>query len=385
MDYFYFYTLLVAIVFIFHKNFAKWLSILGGIFFLLYLPASGFYSPDYFGYEQAYESAFVVPEYPWISSDARIDAEIFYLRYTAFFKIITGLSYPYFLVINFVICVLLSYLTLKRFNTFVKDTFWVMFFPILFPILFFHLIRSSISLFLLFLGFMMLVNAKNYKSIIFALIVTFIGFNFHSQYILIAVLFSIAFFLLRFKSVKDYSYNLRLVFVFSAILVVVLVALRSFVEELSTLVSVISTSDLATSKLGYLETEDSRGFRITSVLSVFVYPYMIYQLIKNTYWNPRPLILNEKHTERVFLFMLFAVVFFTAAINIAYFDSTHLSSRLGRFSDYLCMAVLVPLYLKICIGNKTESIIVLVVAVIAPFLYASIYQDYYNSFQWNIF
>lgn len=385
MDYYYFFTLITIIISFFSRKVASVIAIIGAIYFLLFLPSLGFYSPDYFGYENAYETGFVVDEFPWISSNARIDAEVFYLRYTALIKVIFGYNFPFFLAFNYLFCLLLAYFFLRGFLTEVKQFFWVMFLPVLTPILFYFLIRSSISLFFVMLGFFTLIKSQNNKTLFWALLFTYVGFNMHSQYILISLLFIITYFLLRFKHLDDYHYNIRLIFTSFFILIGFLVFIRNFSTQLETIVDVFSQSDLAKSKLGYLEGEDNRGFRVTAILSLAVYPFMAYNLLVKTYWNPKCFILNDKLQERKFVFLLTAVVFYTASINIAYFDSTHLSSRLGRFSDYLCMAILVPTYCRVCLGHKMEYVAAFVLALITPFIYPSLYQDYYQSFEWNIF
>ncbi len=249
--------------------------------------------------------------------------------------------------------------------------------PVIFPTIFYNLIRSSLSLFMVALGFVSFLHSNQRRALVYGVLFTFIGFNLHSQYILISALFVFTYFMLRFRKDEDYVYNFKFILGFSVFLIFGLLATKSFVEELSSLLSVLPTSDLAASKLGYLEVEDSRGFRVTSLLSILIYPYMMYHVLKKRYWDSAPFILNSKEKERKFLFMFFAIICYSAAINIAYYDSAHLASRLGRFSDYLGMGILIPLYFRVCIGLKLEYVVLIVFAVIAPLIYGSIYINYY--------
>lgn len=381
MENFYLFTIVIAITFFFQKRLANVLLIIGCIFFLFYLPSVEYFSDDYFGYEDAFETGFSIAQFPWVASFARIDAEPFYLWYTAMVKVVSGQEYPFFLAVNFVLCLVISHFILKSFSSYFKQFFWVMFLPVLFPTMFYFLIRSSASFFMVALGFFSLLNSNKKKAIGFCLLFVYMGINLHSQYILLSLLFIGAFFVLKFESIKYYKFNIKFIVISAIILIGLLVSLKSFTEELSILLSVLPSSDIASTKVGYLVTEDSRGFRITSVLSILIYPFMMYQVLRKTYKTEQVFILNDKVKERKFLFLFFVIICYGASINIAYLDSPHLAGRLARFSDYLGMCLLLPMYFKVCIGNKLEYVMLAAITLLAPLLYGSIYAQV----EWGIF
>ena len=78
---------------------------------------------------------------------------------------------------------------------------------------------------------------------------------------------------------------------------------------------------------------------------------------------------------------MLAIILYGAAINIAYFDSALAAGRLSRFSDYLGICLLVPMYFKTCIGYKFEYFVLTLITVLAPVLYAAVYMDVI----WGIF
>jgi len=365
-----------------NKKLANILLVVGCMSFLFYLPYVGYYGDDYFNYLDAYERAITLPGYPWVASETFIDAEPFYLWYTAMVSIYSGQEFPFFMALNFGLCLLISYFILKNFNSYYKSFFWVMFLPVLFPTIFYYLLRSSLSFFMVALGFFTLLYFKDKKkSLLLALLFIFAGINLHSQYILASLLFLGGFIILKFNSVNNYTYNLKFVIVSSVILVGVLYSLKSLVEQLSTLLSFLPSSDIASNKIGYLTAEDDRSFRITSILSVLVYPFMAYQVLKKIYRSDTAFILKDKLKERKFIFLLFMIICYGGAINVAYIDSPHVASRLARFSDYLGMCLLLPMYFKVCVGNKLDYFILVFITVSVPILYPAVYI----FVEWNIF
>lgn len=379
---FYIFTIIIAFLFIINKRIATLLLFIGCVYFLYHLVEIRHFGDDYYGYLDAYEGALRLNGYPWARTITKIDAEELYLWYTAMVRIFSGgLPMSFFLSFNFLLCLLISFFMLKGFKKDYQLFFWAMALPVVFPTVFYYLIRSSLSFFLVALGFFSLLQDNKLKAFVFGFGFTYLGINLHSQYILLGFLMIVMFFLLKLKHKDDYKYNINMIMICSVGLIGVLLILKQFTEQLGELLSFLPSSNIVAGKLGYLASDDDRGIRVTSILSIVIYPVMMYNVIQKTYFTETTYIFKSKLKERKFLILFFALICFGASINIAYFDLSHVAGRLSRISDYLGMCILLPLFFKISLGNKLEYVALLLITILAPILYSAVYF----RVNWNVF
>tara|TARA_B110000879_G_scaffold176950_1_gene231211 strand:- start:402 stop:1547 length:1146 start_codon:yes stop_codon:yes gene_type:complete len=381
MEYFYVFTLISVLFFFINKKRAVFFIIIGCVFFLYFLPSIDYFGNDYSGYYKTYINAFKIEQFPWVVTSAQIDSEPLYLWYSSLVSAYSNFGFSFYMVFNFVLCVVISVFMLRSFKVHYKYFFWIMILPVIFPTIFYFLLRSSLSYFLVALGFFSLLNSNKKKAIFFALLFSFLGFNLHSQYILITLLFLGVYIVLRFETLADYHKNLKIITTSALALIFILLSTRSFTNEIASFLSFLPSSDVISVKIGHLIGKDERGLRLTALLSVVIYPVMAFQVVKKTYKSHVLYFLNNKLKERKFLLLMLAIILYGAAINIAYFDSALAAGRLSRFSDYLGICLLMPMYFKTCIGYKTEYLALLIITVLAPILYAAVYMN----IQWGIF
>jgi len=381
MEYFYVFTLISVFLFFLNKKRAVYFIIIGCVFFLYYLPSIGYFGPDYLGYQTTYINAFKIEAFPWVATAAQIDSEPFYLWYSSLVSAYSNLGFSFYMIFNFLLCVVISAFMLRSFKVDYKYFFWIMILPVIFPTIFYFLLRSSLSYFLVALGFFSLLNPNKKKAIFFAVLFSFLGFNLHSQYILMTLLFLGIFSVLRFETFTDYYLGLKIIISSAFVLIFVMLALRSYTNELASLLSFLPSSDVISVKIEHLINEDERAVRLTALLSILIYPVMAFQVLRKTYKSPVLYFLNDKLKERKFLLLMLAIILYGAAINIAYFDTSLVAGRLSRFSDYLGICLLMPMYFKTCIGYKTEYFALVIITVLAPILYAAVYMN----IQWGIF
>jgi hypothetical protein len=136
------------------------------------------------------------------------------------------------------------------------------------------------------------------------------------------------------------------------------------------------SSDYLAIKFGaYLDNERT-GFRITGLLSIIGYPLMIYKLEK--YYNTsklETLFFNNKKSDMLFMYMLYAIILYGAAINLGYFNNPHMAGRLSRMSDYAGMGLVLPSYLAHYYKKESVNIVFFILVLLAPILYASVYMN----------
>jgi len=339
--------------------------IIGGVFFLTFLPSTG---RDYDYYKEAFDNAHVMESFPWFTTNAVLTSEPFYIWYSSIISVIFKFDFPYFLAFNFILCLLLSYYIFKHFIKTYFFYFWIMFLPVVFPTLFYFSPRSSLSFFLLFAG---LVNIIHFRLII-ASIFILAGTLMHSQYLLIAALLVVTFFLIRSSGNKRVIQKITIVSIF---LFIFLFFIDYFLIAIKSVLFYLPSSKIAISKLHYFSDEDGTSFRITSVLSILVYPLIAYSLFKEIQSKPYPVLLRDKIIENNLISLLFALSCYGAIINLAFFTDPHLAGRLSRFTDYLGIGILIPTFLKRFIGKKTERMAILVLIIITPILYKSLYLN----------
>lgn len=333
-------------------------------FFLFVLPSTGY---DYDYYKQAFDNAYVTLSYPWFSTDSIITAEPFYIWYTAAVSVLTPLPFQGFLVLNFIFCGVLSFFAFRKLKVISLDLFWISFLPVVVPTLFYFSPRSSISLFWVLLGFMLLVRRK----VLFALPCLFLGISIHSQYILITTFTVVAYLVYAYS----YKFNdsirkkLGLALIFMAGLS--LLGVQQLMGVLSSALGVLPSAEVAVSKLHYLESARS-GYRLTAILSIIVYPAMMYLIFvrkKKLCFS----FFDNRELDETFVHMLALVIIFGAMINIVFIGESHLAGRLSRFSDYIGMGVVLPTFFVIYLGRVATVFILWALVWLAPLMYSTVY------------
>tara|TARA_R100000789_G_scaffold75315_2_gene70922 strand:- start:526 stop:1590 length:1065 start_codon:yes stop_codon:yes gene_type:complete len=346
----------------------SWLLLLvvavGLSWFLLILPSTGM---DYDYYKDAYDNAFGLASFPWFDTQAIITAEPLYLWYSSFFSVVTGAPFQFFLALNFLICFFFSVLSFRENRLLKLDLAWVAFLPVIAPTLFYFSPRSSLSFFMLMFGFFLLVKGRFWV----ALPVIVFSMMFHSQYILIG------FFIIFSYLIFEVSPRLKIKKSYIAVLVVTgmaifLLGANYLVGFLASFFSVVPNSDVAVGKLSQLENV-REGYRVTAMLSVLVYPALLFFVWRRA--KSKELVFyNDDVVNRRWMFMIAMAVVFGAMVNLVFFNASHLSGRLGRFSDYFSMAVLVPLSLRLIGGRLAVSGALLILVIMAPFMYSTVYN-----------
>lgn len=337
-----------------------------GTFFLYSLPSTGF---DYDHYQEAYENAYYLNEFPWFYTKATITAEPFYLWYNSFIGVIFPYGFPFFLSLNFLACYIISIRFFKKTKT--PNTnlifFWLFLFPVIFPTIFYFSPRSSISFFLILLGFILLCEKHHIK----AVLIIFLGSMIHSQYLLLS-LFLIATYntVIHTKRLSS-SMRKKVIWLITLVSLVFLLNITSFLSLLESTLSILPSSSVATSKLHYLS--DSRsGIRFTSILSIFIYPILTTYIYIRKTKTKKVIFFKDSNHDELFIYLILGVVFLGAAINIAFFDSPHLAGRLSRFSDYIGMSIALPIALAY-FNKKLIPFSLLFLTLSSPFLYPTVY------------
>ncbi|SEB69671.1 EpsG family protein [Tenacibaculum sp. MAR_2009_124] len=374
MELFYFFTILVLIIFFINKRFSILLLVLGGMFFLINLPSTGL---DYDVYKLSYESSFMGNEFPFFSTESKLVSEPLYLFYTSLVRCLTGLSFSQFLAFNFLICFYISYLAFKNISLNLFFYFWLLFLPIFFPTVFYFSPRSSLSFFMVMFGFLTTIKSKrkdnHARNLIRGLIFMFIGMMIHSQFIpIVLYVCFISFFCIHLKS--NFKVYRNKILIISISIFLILKFSLSFLSYFESFLSLLPSSKLAVNKLHYLE-DARKGFRLSGLFSIFVYPIMSFIIMKY-FFKQRSFIgdrdLNRFKTLTMFLF---GIAMFGAAVNLAFIDTPHLAGRLVRFSDYFCFSVAIPLILKIRYNNKLDLVILIALFLLIPIVFPAVYHN----------
>ena len=333
--------------------------------FLAVLPSTGF---DYDYYKQAFDHAYHAAQFPWFYTDSILTAEPLYIWYTSAVSVITPLPFQGFLVLNFILCVILSLFSFKKTKYIRIDLFWVSFLPVVFPTLFYFSPRSSLSFFLVLFGFFLLCQRRIWLS--FGILA--IAVSLHSQYILVCVFFIAAYFSYAYSRGLEEKIRRRVGLALILLSGLCLVGVHSLMGVLSSVLGVLPSSEIALSKLHYLEASRS-GYRITSILSIIIYPIIFYLMKKRK--DARGItFFNDNYTDQVFVHMLGLVILFGAMVNLVFFDQSHLAGRLSRFSDYMGMGVIIPAFLVIYFGRELCILGLWVMALVAPLVYGTVYN-----------
>lgn len=336
---------------------------------LIFLPSTGF---DYFYYKIDYESAYLASQPPFIFTESELTAELFYKIYSGFIRIVTGFDYSAFLSINFIVCAALYFNSIKSSCLANSQVFtyvaWLFFLPVAAPTLFYFSPRSSISFFIILSGFFSIIKDERWiASALFLL-----GCSIHSQYIPISLFLMFCNLTLSKMIYTQNDNAFRWLCFYGIGLAAVLIMLPDFLSLVTVILSFLPTHEVAQSKLHYFNSGNS-GIRLTSFLSIVVFPVLGYLLIKNKYTFIDAFNI-PKDKGWSFIFYLSAAVVFGISVNIAYFDAPHLSGRLGRFSDYLSLIFLIPTTLMLFISNRAVCIIGFLFMLASPFLYPTLYS-----------
>ena len=363
MLYFYLFTLFSALIR--RINGSTFFLVLICVCFLIFLPDTGF---DYSSYKHAYDNSYFLSDFPWFYTDSYLTAEPFFKWYISLVANLIPFGYPYFLAFNYLLCTILLFVFLLN-NRCIIKSFLFYTLPVIFPVLMYWSPRSSISFVFVIGGLIYLIRKKYFL----AVLCLFLGCGVHSQYLLFSFLLVILYIALRIlpsRSYKSFS-------ILSAIvLFVFLREMDSLINVLVSLLSFLPSAEVVTGKMHYFEEGESAvGFRLTSVLSILIFPYLSWSLIRRMK-KTKTLVFgnNIMYQEQLYiLYLFFAIFLYGCSINLAFFDVPHLAGRLARFSDYLGMAFLLPLYIKYRFGDNMLSLFLFFLCAITPFLYKDLY------------
>lgn len=371
MYYYYFFSLVLTGGLLFSKDKIIFILYLGCIYFLWVLPDTGF---DYGAYKLTYDNAYFKEQFPWFASRTYLTSEPLYIWYTSAIGVIFPFDFRFFLQFNFTLCGLIlfssSWSTKRNSAVF----FWVAFLPVVIPTVFYFSPRSSISFFLILAGFSSIVQDRR----IIGYLLCFLGISIHSQYI------PVTFFLIIISLLDDgkrffssqksrntyYKIN---VFLFLSLFFISMLFAGSLVSYFSAVLDVLPSGQVASNKLHYIE-EAAEGYRITSVLSIIIFPFLMYKIKSEKEKNNALTIIFKKQKHDIkFLNYLFLIIIFGALLNIIFFNTPHVAGRLSRFSDYLGIGLVVPSYFIYFYGRNSAILVLFLFALMAPILYPTLY------------
>ena len=376
---YYFFTLVIALVFFINKRFAFVLAIIGCSFFLYYWPTIGHFGDDYLGYLDVFENAYYKPIYPYYESRTKADVEMLYRFINSIFNLKVSDDFRLFLIFNYLSSVFLMYLGLRKFKPIYFYSFTVMLLPVIFPTIFYYLLRSSLSFSFCFLGFCLLIRKKYWV----ALFCLYVGFNLHTQYLLISLLiiFTHAYFFILKKHTSSLIFHKNRILLFGTVLTIFLVTFKYFSGATEALLSLLPSSDLAQGKLGHLSAKKESGFRITAILSILVYPIISYKILVTKFRTNKTFFLENNKFDTALVVLLFAIFVYGASINLAFITDPHVAGRLSRFSDYVGLSLLFFSFLNSFYTKEIERIIIIILFLVVPILYPAVYLNA----NWNIF
>lgn len=327
-------------------------------FLLFNLDSTGL---DYDYYEKDYLTGYFQSDWPYFYTNGGLTAEPFYRIYSGFIRTVTQSSFQFFLVINFIVCVLLYFISLPFENVRVRFLPLLFAVPVIFPTIFYFSPRSSLSYFLVLLGGFMLIKGRKWAP--FGIM--FLGGMLHSQFLLF-ILFSLL--CVHMNPQRKYP----LLFLYSVLLFVFLKVLPLIIGLVASFLSFLPSADVATNKTHYLESA-KEGFRITSILSIIVFPLLSYTLYKAR--DTIDIRFGIK-SEMVSKFMYFTVlsVLFGLVVNLAFINQPHLAGRLSRFSDYYSFMILLPLAIYAYFSFSVVKVCLMLFLLISPIIFPTIYS-----------
>ena len=150
--------------------------------------------------------------------------------------------------------------------------------------------------------------------------------------------------------------------------------------------SFLPSVNIITAKMNYFEAEDGEkgGFRLTAILSILIYPVLALKLVKIISQTNVNLVFQSsvpKKNETLLVYLLFALMVYGAVINLAFLEVPHIAGRLSRFSDYVGMGLVLPLFLRLVFNELITNWVLIILCLLAPILFASLY----GNVSWLIF
>ena len=312
----------------------------------------------------------MIDTYPYFSTVGRIDSEPYYRIYSAFIRVVTGLSFNGYLALNFIVWYLILYAGLKSiFKPDVVTVFLLLGFLSITPAIFYYLIRSGTPYVLVVLVFVLYVKKRPF----WALALSFIAVGFHSQYIPAIFVLAIGYFWYEHivKKQLTISNNLLYISVLSFMLMIVFkwaVPILSMMSFLPTDISFLEGKARAL-------TGGTEGYRLTSVLSTVVFPLIYFYLLKKEKFLKVFQKGESRETYNRFIFLLGSIILLSFIVNLVFFNTPLVAARLSRFGDYTFMMIGVGTFLlTMKNSDKLLPLILVFLAAIAPLLYPAVYQ-----------
>lgn len=342
------------------------------VYFIAFIRADGFLPPDYENYLQVFTNAFKVQGWPFYKTVTVASVEELYVTFNGFVKFNISYDFVDFMLVQAAICLLLFYVTIHKMIDHHKAVSFVMLLPVIYPTVNYFLLRSALPFFLGLLALVYLAKRQWFP----AVLLLGIGFNIHNQYILQFFLVVMAFFYIK-KGIDNHkTKTVNRVLLSSAIVLSVILAFANVFEPiLAELLSFLPNARLTSTKLNYLDIKE-QSFRITAFLSIGVFPYFTYKILKLKLNNPSMhLFFEEKDKDLLFVYLLFALSLTGAAINLGFIDNSHVAGRLSRFSDYICTLFIIHTYLRLHFSEYLYRLIIFFIILISPLIYPAVYMD----------
>jgi len=343
------------------------LSIFSVAVIIYFLPGT---APDYQGYKLDYESGKMIDSFPYFRTLSIIDAEPYYKIYSAFIKVVTGLSFNGYLALNFILWYSLLYIGLKSiFKPYAVTIFMMLGLISIVPAIFYFLLRSSTPYILAVLVFVLYVK----KRPIMAMVVSFIAMGFHSQYIPAIFVLGLSYFWYEFF-IKNKQSTGKILIYTGVMSMLLLIAFKWAVPILSMLTFLPTDTAFLAGKSRAL-TSATEGFRLTSILSIVVFPWMFFYLVKKRKFLEVFQKGESRETYNRFIFLLGSAVLLAFVLNLVFINAPLIAGRLSRFSDYTFLMIGMGTFLiTIKHSDKLLPLLFLLLMCLAPFIYPAVYD-----------
>ena len=343
------------------------LSILSIALIIYFLPGT---ATDYSGYKRDYESGRMVDSFPYFNTLSIIDSEPYYKNYTAFIKVVTGLSFNGYLALNFILGYSLMYFGLKSiFKPNAVTIFMMLGLISIVPAIFYFLLRSSIPYILAVLVLVLYAKKRPYL----AMAVSFLAMGFHSQYI--PALFMLGASYLWYELFIKGKQSTARIFAYTVVMSLLLLMVLKWAVPILSMLSFLPTDTEFLLGKSRALTGGTEGFRLTSFLSIIVFPLMYFYLVKKEKFLEVFQKGESRETYNRFIFLLGSAVLLAFVINLAFINVPLVAGRLSRFSDYTFLMIGVgTFFLTIKNSDKLLPLILLIIICVAPFLYPTVYD-----------
>jgi EpsG family len=328
-----------------------WIIIATFPYFLLALPETG---ADFSFYKEAYETVYYDVGSPlFFRSGSVLTAEAGWFLYTGLASYVVP-QFRDFLVLNFFICTSIFLLACRILKISPKQfsLMMLLLLPVNMMVLMFWSPRSALPFSLIILAAACLQTGRNLSAIVLMVCAVSV----HSQYAIVAVFLAVYFLLRKIPWIKD-----NLIFIGMA-LVSTFAMLFAFRNQIIPLLTFLPNFEIVSAKAKALDVESGvgSGFRFTSILSIIVFPAIIYsQKVK---------LQNTTYFE---LLVVFAST--SLFMNVFFIDNPHFASRLSRASDYFIYSFLFS-YLFVYSPSAVSVATVCSLVVILPFLFGDLYR-----------